>query len=103
MSGVYVFLLIEPLFKAFQIKFLLFFLEVKHEFFFPPPQTNIDFGDSEVSGSGYNEEKPTTLSKQEQAKEYNLGVLKNIQAIFAHLAESKLQYYVPRGFWKHFK
>ncbi|XP_071839115.1 ubiquitin carboxyl-terminal hydrolase 9X-like isoform X3 [Apostichopus japonicus] len=66
-------------------------------------ETNIDFGDSEVSGSGYNEEKPTTLSKQEQAKEYNLGVLKNIQAIFAHLAESKLQYYVPRGFWKHFK
>lgn len=43
------------------------------------------------------------LSKQEQAKEYNLGVLKHIQAIFAHLAESKLQYYVPRGFWKHFK
>jgi ubiquitin carboxyl-terminal hydrolase 9/24 len=26
-----------------------------------------------------------------------------VQAIFGHLAYSKLQYYVPRGLWKHFK
>ena len=42
-------------------------------------------------------------SKDEERKEYNLAVLKHVQAIFGHLACSKLQYYVPRGFWKHFK
>ncbi|UYV75295.1 USP9X [Cordylochernes scorpioides] len=42
-------------------------------------------------------------SKEDSRKEYNLGVLKQVQAIFGHLACSKLQYYVPRGFWKHFR
>lgn len=42
-------------------------------------------------------------AREETRKEYNLGVLKQVQAIFGHLACSKLQYYVPRGFWKHFK
>ncbi|RWS11107.1 putative ubiquitin carboxyl-terminal hydrolase FAF-X-like protein [Dinothrombium tinctorium] len=42
-------------------------------------------------------------SREETRREYNLGVLKYVQAIFGHLALSKLQYYVPRGFWKHFK
>ncbi|RWS27831.1 putative ubiquitin carboxyl-terminal hydrolase FAF-X-like protein [Leptotrombidium deliense] len=41
--------------------------------------------------------------REETRREYNLGVLKYVQAIFGHLALSKLQYYVPRGFWKHFK
>jgi len=36
-------------------------------------------------------------------KEYNVGILKQVQAIFGHLAFSKVQYYVPRGLWKHFK
>ena len=63
-------------------------------------QTNIDVGDAEHSGSP---EGQSILSKQEERKEYNLCVLKQVQAIFGHLAESKLQYYIPRGFWKHFK
>ena len=41
--------------------------------------------------------------KEESRKDYNVGVLKYVQAIFGHLALSKLQYYVPRGFWRHFK
>lgn len=40
---------------------------------------------------------------EQSRKDYNIGVLKYVQAIFGHLALSKLQYYVPRGFWKHFK
>ncbi|XP_030838236.1 probable ubiquitin carboxyl-terminal hydrolase FAF-X isoform X3 [Strongylocentrotus purpuratus] len=64
-------------------------------------ESNIDIVESEV-GSSVIEEGPP-MSKQEETKEYNLGVLKHVQAIFGHLAESKLQYYVPRGFWKHFK
>ncbi|XP_071799117.1 ubiquitin carboxyl-terminal hydrolase 9X-like isoform X1 [Asterias amurensis] len=63
-------------------------------------ETNIDVGDAEHSGSP---EGQSILSKQEERKEYNLCVLKQVQAIFGHLAESKLQYYIPRGFWKHFK
>lgn len=42
-------------------------------------------------------------SLEESRKEYNIGILKQVQAIFGHLAYSKLQYYVPRGLWKHFK
>ncbi|EDV22025.1 uncharacterized protein TRIADDRAFT_59589 [Trichoplax adhaerens] len=36
-------------------------------------------------------------------KEYNLCLLKQVQSIFAHLTESLLQYYIPRGFWKMFR
>ena len=43
------------------------------------------------------------VTKEAGRKDYNLGVLKHVQAIFAHLACSRLQYYVPRGFWKHFR
>lgn len=35
--------------------------------------------------------------------EYNVTILKQIQAIFGHLAETQLQYYVPKGLWKHFR
>uniref|UniRef100_A0A3B4U6X7 Peptidase C19 ubiquitin carboxyl-terminal hydrolase domain-containing protein n=1 Tax=Seriola dumerili TaxID=41447 RepID=A0A3B4U6X7_SERDU len=38
----------------------------------------------------------------EDRKEYNIGVLRHLQVIFGHLAASRLQYYVPRGFWKQF-
>ncbi|CAH1960059.1 unnamed protein product [Acanthoscelides obtectus] len=36
-------------------------------------------------------------------KDYNVGILKQVQAIFGHLACSRLQYYIPRGLWRHFK
>ncbi len=45
----------------------------------------------------------TPKSREETAKEYNVNILKQLQAIFGHLASSKLQYYVPRGLWRHFK
>ena len=35
--------------------------------------------------------------------QYNIGVLRHIQTIFGHLSSSRLQYYTPRSFWKHFK
>ncbi|XP_037946182.1 probable ubiquitin carboxyl-terminal hydrolase FAF isoform X2 [Teleopsis dalmanni] len=34
---------------------------------------------------------------------YHVNILKHVQAIFAHLGHSALQYYVPRGLWMHFK
>lgn len=36
-------------------------------------------------------------------KDYNVGVVKHVQAIFGNLTLNKLQFYVPRGFWCHFK
>lgn len=36
-------------------------------------------------------------------KSYNVGILKHVQAIFAHLSHSALQFYIPRGLWTHFK
>ncbi|CAF3941595.1 unnamed protein product, partial [Rotaria sp. Silwood2] len=38
-----------------------------------------------------------------ERNEYNIQMFRHIQWIFGHLLESKLQYYVPRGFWKIFK
>ncbi|KAI1278141.1 putative ubiquitin carboxyl-terminal hydrolase FAF-X [Halotydeus destructor] len=49
------------------------------------------------------ESTETDRLRDESRNDYHIGVLKHIQAIFGHLALSKLQYYVPRGFWKHFK
>ncbi|CAG5097169.1 Similar to Usp9x: Probable ubiquitin carboxyl-terminal hydrolase FAF-X (Mus musculus) [Cotesia congregata] len=54
----------------------------------------------EASDNDTNEEK---CGVDEPRKEYNIGILKQVQAIFGHLAYSKLQYYIPRGLWKHFK
>ena len=42
-------------------------------------------------------------SGEQSRKEYNVTILKQVQAIFGHLACSKLQLYVPRGLWKHFR
>ncbi|XP_042614954.1 probable ubiquitin carboxyl-terminal hydrolase FAF-X isoform X2 [Cyprinus carpio] len=42
-------------------------------------------------------------NEAEDRKEYNIGVLRHLQVIFGHLAASRLQYYVPRGFWKQFR
>lgn len=44
-----------------------------------------------------------TVVKTDERKDYNIKVLKYVQCIFAHLTCSKLQYYVPKGFWKHFR
>ncbi|XP_076659536.1 ubiquitin carboxyl-terminal hydrolase-like faf [Halictus rubicundus] len=54
----------------------------------------------EANDNDTNEEK---CGADESRKEYNIGILKQVQAIFGHLAYSKLQYYIPRGLWKHFK
>ena len=62
------------------------------------PQSNIDSIETESQSM-----KNVTLTKGDERKDYNIGVLKYVQLIMAHLACSKLQYYVPRGFWKHFR
>ena len=36
-------------------------------------------------------------------KDYNVTILKQVQAIFGHLSKTKLQFYVPKGLWKHFR
>ena len=59
-------------------------------------------------GKGENNEHNNILLKfqagaEQSTKDYNLTILKQVQAIFGHLAYSKLQLYVPRGLWKHFR
>uniref|UniRef100_A0A182MIB8 ubiquitinyl hydrolase 1 n=1 Tax=Anopheles culicifacies TaxID=139723 RepID=A0A182MIB8_9DIPT len=36
-------------------------------------------------------------------KNYHIGILKYVMVIFCYLGHSALQYYVPRGLWRHFK
>ena len=43
------------------------------------------------------------IDDDQNRKEYNITILKQVQAIFAHLSRTKLQFYVPRGLWKHFR
>lgn len=59
--------------------------------------------EQETNLDGNEEDTMSSSSNEESRKEYHIGILKQVQAIFAHLACSKLQYYVPRGLWKHFK
>uniref|UniRef100_A0A671TG38 ubiquitinyl hydrolase 1 n=1 Tax=Sinocyclocheilus anshuiensis TaxID=1608454 RepID=A0A671TG38_9TELE len=65
-------------------------------------ESNVDPRD-EVFGYQHQFEDKPSLSKSEDRKEYNIGVLRQLQVIFGHLAASRLQYYVPRGFWKQFR
>ncbi len=44
-----------------------------------------------------------TEDPEDESKCYNIGLLKQMQIIFGHLLLSKSQYYVPKGFWRHFK
>ena len=37
------------------------------------------------------------IDDDQNKKEYNITILKQVQAIFAHLSRTKLQFYVPRG------
>lgn len=64
-------------------------------------QTNVDPRDEVFSYHHQFDDKPS--GKSEDRKEYNIGVLRHLQVIFGHLAASRLQYYVPRGFWKQFR
>ncbi|KAK7872586.1 hypothetical protein R5R35_013810 [Gryllus longicercus] len=69
---------------------------------------NEDFsGEERLEGEGNMDSNENDCEDkcgvEESRKEYNIGILKQVQAIFGHLAYSKLQYYVPRGLWKHFK
>jgi ubiquitin carboxyl-terminal hydrolase 9/24 len=46
---------------------------------------------------------PAVSDDDANRREYNIVILKQVQAIFAHLARTRLQFYVPRGLWKHFR
>ncbi|XP_060232828.1 probable ubiquitin carboxyl-terminal hydrolase FAF-X isoform X1 [Meriones unguiculatus] len=65
-------------------------------------ENNVDLRD-DVFGYPHQFEDKPTLSKVDDRKEYNIGVLKHLQITFGHLASSQLQYYVPRGFWQQFR
>lgn len=66
-------------------------------------------GEEKIENEGENSEEQSlqmpahSRSRDESTKDYNVNILKQLQAIFGHLAASKLQYYVPRGLWRHFK
>ncbi|KAK7882341.1 hypothetical protein WMY93_028515 [Mugilogobius chulae] len=64
-------------------------------------ESNVDPRDEVFSYHHQFDDKPS--GKSEDRKEYNIGVLRHLQVIFGHLAASRLQYYVPRGFWKQFR
>ena len=67
-----------------------------------------DFSGEDRETEGQDNNDQSTLAQDDTCvetsrKEYNVSILKQVQAIFGHLACSKLQLYVPRGLWKHFR
>lgn len=65
-----------------------------------------DFSGEDRETEGQDNVEPGTCGDdgvEQSRKEYNVTILKQVQAIFGHLACSKLQLYVPRGLWKHFR
>lgn len=53
--------------------------------------------------SGEMDSMTTQENDDSVRKTYHVGILKYVQAIFAHLGHSALQYFTPRGLWSHFK
>ncbi|XP_057300867.1 probable ubiquitin carboxyl-terminal hydrolase FAF-X [Hydractinia symbiolongicarpus] len=45
----------------------------------------------------------TEKKKQHERQLYNTKIMTQVQAIFGHLYGSKLQFYIPKGFWKSFR
>jgi len=41
--------------------------------------------------------------EEDDRGDYNLTILKQVQSIFGHLSSTQLQYYVPKGLWRHFR
>ena len=41
--------------------------------------------------------------EEEEEGTGDLTNLKQVQAIFGHLSSTQLQYYIPRGLWRHFR
>ena len=56
--------------------------------------------DEDFSGE---EKLEDTDNEDDDKGDYNLTILKQVQAIFGHLSSTQLQYYVPRGLWRHFR
>ena len=65
--------------------------------------TDLDEDFSGEDRDELNDNDNTNEMVEQPIKDYNLTILKQVQAIFGHLAYSKLQLYVPRGLWKHFR
>ncbi|XP_031549243.1 probable ubiquitin carboxyl-terminal hydrolase FAF-X isoform X2 [Actinia tenebrosa] len=65
-------------------------------------ESTVDTGyQSEESRENDSENKEK--DKAQERKEYQIGVLRQIQFIFGHLAHSQLQFHIPKGFWNTFK
>jgi len=56
-----------------------------------------------IKSSDSNQFDNSTKNSTNERNEYNVQIYRHIQQIFGHLLESKLQFYIPRGFWKIFK
>ena len=57
----------------------------------------------ELSAAANTADSDPIIDDKQNRKEYNITILKQVQAIFAHLAKTRLQFYVPRGLWRHFR
>lgn len=50
-----------------------------------------------------NNNPNNSMSEEDQRKDYNMSIFRCLQMIYGHLGESKMQYYVPKAFWRHFR
>ncbi len=83
--------------KILKKKIIIFFLQV---------DTCSD-AKSFLKDKDKEKENQTTVSPAKDTtndrNEYNIHILRQMQRIFGHLLESKLQFYTPKGFRKIFK
>ncbi|XP_032597478.1 probable ubiquitin carboxyl-terminal hydrolase FAF isoform X3 [Drosophila grimshawi] len=68
-------------------------------FFGPAPMPTL----ASTSSAASTSLDDATGGASDVRKNYHVVILKHVQAIFAHLGHSALQFYVPRGLWTHFK
>ncbi|UJR08730.1 hypothetical protein I4U23_012987 [Adineta vaga] len=66
-----------------------------------------DASDTSTDMKSLSKDKSTTVSPVKDSpndrNDYHIQIFRQIQRIFGHCLDSKLQFYIPRGFWKIFK
>jgi ubiquitin carboxyl-terminal hydrolase 9/24 len=66
----------------------------------------LDLSDSELNESSSNFDSSLNnnqSNKELSRKDYNMTIFRCLQMIFGHLSESKMQFYIPKLFWRQFR
>ena len=92
--------------SKYELQLLLYFVNflLQYEQLYPDkPDSSTELIQTVRQPVESDDPSSTAANDDNSENAYNLGVIKQVQVIFAHLSHSQLQFYVPKGFWKQFR